>query len=437
MYILEGAMLHHTILLSLMISLSLLNAPVTHAMAWNFWTQNNYKNTWLMSAGVVGTGLLYYLAKQVNKPQASEQHYEQAKSMFDALRIEYGAKIAAFERVYTITSNDVTSKNEQLSSARQQWRTYVDEEAVSHLGSFHGNWRDNIATHVKWLSATKIDLSRMRRQLSQENKNHLLVKQMEDLLQEVSLFFLQLSFLNDCVEYNQVYFDLLDIEKKTSLNYTHVIDILAQKKDLKQVIESISRTEPYSYIKFALFLDKDIRMFKRKISQANDKVKKTKLFQRSQRLYEDLSVIENHIHTDICFHRELYTYQIALMDEVEKTRDALVDRINRLYMGETRTQCVRLYWNLRIVSFRFYAMSALNNYFAELEEKNTLKLELEEKFMQLQKDAWMKFILQDNEIKHQLEVLFDVETTISIAEELRLQAIVERTIADANIFLQK
>ena len=41
------------------------------------------------------------------------------------------------------------------------------------------------------------------------------------------------------------------------------------------------------------------------------------------------------------------------------------------------------------------------------------------------------------EITHQLEALFDAGIAISLAEELRLQAIVECLIEDANTFLQK
>ncbi len=43
-------MLYRKILLSLTVSLSLLSAPVAQAMSWNFWTRNNYENTWIMGA---------------------------------------------------------------------------------------------------------------------------------------------------------------------------------------------------------------------------------------------------------------------------------------------------------------------------------------------------------------------------------------------------
>ncbi len=425
------------IILSLIISLSLLNASLTQTMAWAFWTQNNYKNSWIMGTGSVGLGLLCYLIEQANPPETVEEWCEQTSGRVEALQVEYEAKVAAFEHAYKITGNDIITKNEQLENARQQWHAQIDEEALSLLGDLSSSdcYVLFISSYVQWLSTTKITLSKMHRQALQEN-NNLLLSKIEELRQKVSLFFLQMSFLKDYIEHNQIYFDLLDSEKKISTKYAGVVNVFIQKKDLKQVIESISRVELYPYVKFALSLNKNMRLLAQKISQANDKVKKTKLFQRSQRLHEGLCAIERLVHIDICFHKELYVYQTELIKNINRMKNALADRANQLRMGQDRTQCVRLYWNLYLASFRFYAMSDINVRVSDV-EKNALKLELEKRFIQFQKNTDMRFTLQDNEIEHQLEALFDSNVTISMAEELYLQDIVERMIEDANVFLQK
>ena len=58
-------------------------------------------------------------------------------------------KLPLSERGYKITGNDITSKNEQLESARNQWHTQIDEEALSLLGIFPGNWHVNLKYDVK------------------------------------------------------------------------------------------------------------------------------------------------------------------------------------------------------------------------------------------------------------------------------------------------
>ena len=55
--------------------------------------------------------------------------------------------------------------------------------------------------------------------------------------------------------------------------------------------------------------------------------------------------------------------------------------------------------------------------------------------MLMQKDTWMRYILQENKIEYQKEMLFDATMTISLAEELRLQNALEQLIEDAKVFL--
>lgn len=389
-----------------------------------------------MGAGFAGLGLLSHLFSEENSPQTPEEYCDQVSSMVDTLCFEYGAKIAAFEHAYKITGQDIVTKNEQLEIARQQWHTQIDEEALSLFGNISTGSHENIVRYIKWLSTTKVALNKKRRETMQENNNPLLCERIEEVQQKVSLIFLQLSFLNDCIECNRVYLDLLDTVKRVSVDYTYVIDAVIQKKDLQQVIGSNGKAKSYPYVTFALTLDKDMRSLVQKINQANDITKNTRLFHRVKNFHNIFLTIEKLIHTDMCFYKELYAYQTELIERINKTQNALVNRANRLHIGEDRTECIRLHWNLRLASFRFYAMSDLNARVSD-EEKNTLKLVLEKKFMQLQKDTDIRITLQLNDITHQLEELFDEGIVISMSEELRLLAIVERVIEEADTFLQQ
>ncbi len=57
---------------------------------------------------------LYYLWQQANAPETPEECYAKAHTMLHNLHAKYDAKVAAFERGYKITGNDITSKNEQF-----------------------------------------------------------------------------------------------------------------------------------------------------------------------------------------------------------------------------------------------------------------------------------------------------------------------------------
>ena len=113
-----------------------MSTPIAQAISWNFWARHNYRNSWIVGAGFAGAGLLHYLSEHANKPKTAEECYAEIESLLAALHAEYDAKITAFERGYKITGNDITSKNEQLESARNQWHTQIDEEALSLLGIF-------------------------------------------------------------------------------------------------------------------------------------------------------------------------------------------------------------------------------------------------------------------------------------------------------------
>ena len=258
-------MFYRTTLFSLVTGLSLLTAPVTQTMSWDFWTRDGYKNSLIAGGGAVAVGLVYYIWQQINKPETPEECYARSQRMLNDLRGKYDAKIAAFERGYHITGSDLTSKNEQLEAARQEWLARIDEETLSHLGSFPGNWRTQICDEVKQLSAAKIDLSKMRRRVLEEKKNLLLAKRMEKLLSDFSVLFLQMSLLKDCVKHNELYLDLLGHEKKISDKYAHVMNVSSISANLKQVICSSSAEKSHQYIKFIQGLSKDLIWFGQKV----------------------------------------------------------------------------------------------------------------------------------------------------------------------------
>ncbi len=436
-------MLYRTILLSLVTGLSLLSAPATQTMSWEFWTRNNYKNSWLAGAGMAGAGLVYYLWQQATKPETPEECFAKSQTILSGLHAKYDAKVAAFERGYKIVSDDLTVKNEEFASAQKTWRAQIDEEALAHLGSFSGYWYPNhIKGDVQQLSAVKIELSKMRRQASQEeNKDLSLIKNIEALLADISLLFLQLSFLHDCVQTNEVYLDFLVSEKTIAKNYAYVINIPTMHAQLKQVIIKNSTEKSHQYIKFIQSLSKDLVSFTQKINWVKDSLQNTKLFRRAQQLQSSLSGIERRIHADKALHSDLRAYQTELLKQMKKKTKALNAAINSAQIEADKVR--GLEGRLTIVITTYQALAnqrdangnQQNNpiHYWELDKVRSVSQDIAKIFTEIQKARDVVRSLEKE--KDRMSARFD-EARVSVPEQLRLQNTIEQTIQETESAVQ-
>jgi len=410
-------------------------------MSWEFWTQNNYKNTWIAGIGVASAGLLYYVWHQINKPETPEECYARAKKIFNDLSNKYDAKITAFEQGYKIAGDDITTMNEQFGCAREQWRVQIDEEALSYLGSFSGNWRTNVSADVKRLSAAKIELSKMRRQVAQENKNSLVAKQIERLLADVSLFFLRLSFLKDCVKHNELYLDFLVYEKTTSSKYAHVVNASSTHVSLKLLICKNSVEKSHPYIKFIQSLSKDTVDFAQKINQVKDTMQSTKLFRRAQQLQNVLFNIEKHIYADKTLHNDLREYQTELLRQTKKTVKTLNLSIDKAQVQANKVRGLEGRLHLAVIAYQATAMIRQNmnhnnanyvNHAIPNWEMNNLKSisdSIEKIFSEIQKARDVARLLEKE--KNRIPVRFD-EVSDSVPEQLRLQIKIEHVVQNGE-----
>ena len=438
-----GIMLNRTILLSLVTGLSLLSAPATQAMGWDFWTRDNYKNSWLAGATAVGAGLVYYLWQQATKPETPEECYKKSQTIISGLHTKYNAKIAAFECGYKITSDDITSKNEEFASAQTAWHAHIDEEALAHLGSFSGYWYPkHIKGDVQQLSAAKIELSKMRRQVLQEKtKNLLLSKQIDELLADVSLLLLQLSFLHDCIETNETYLDFLVSEKTTAKNYAHVVNIPATHAHLKQIISKNSTEKSHQYIKFVQSLSKDLVSFTQKINQVKDTLQNTKLFRRAQQLQSALLGVERRIHADKSLHNDLHVYQTELLTQMKKKIKALNAAINKTQAQADNVRSLEGRLTIVITTYQILANqrdangNQQNNpiHYWELDKVRSISQDIDKIFTEIQKARDAVRSLEKE--KDRMPARFE-EVRISVPEQLRLQNTIEQIIQDAQNTIQ-
>lgn len=428
-------MFHRTMLFSLIIGSSVLTAPVAQAMSWEFWTRNNYRNSLIAGGGAAAVGLIYYIWQHVNKSESPEECYARVQSMLNALHNEYDAKIAAFEQGYHITGNDLTSKNEQLELARQEWIARIDEEALAHLGSFSGNWRAHIGGDVKKLSTAKIDLSKMRRQVLQEKKDLLLAKRMEKTLAELSVLFLQMSLLKDCVKHNALYLDLLDHENTMSTRYAHVLNIPVSQANLKQIICSNSTEETHPYVKFIQALGRDTVWFAQKINQANEMVKRTKLFRSVQQMQNALLAIQKRIHADKTLHHDLREYQIELLSQMKKKAKSLTNAVTKAQTQADQVRSLEQRLSLVVAAYSAYQAwgnhqnghqhNAISNW--EMDKLRAIVQDIEKIFSTIQKARDSARSAEKERTR--MQVRFD-EVNLSVPEQLSLQIKIEETIQD-------
>lgn len=435
-----GIMSYRSILLSLATGLCLLSTPVTQAMSWDFWTRDNYQNTWLVGTGSAVVGLLYYAWQTVNKPETAEECYNRVQTISNNLHKHYDAKIADFERGYTITAGDITSMSGQFESARQQWTTRIDEDALAQLG--FDNRPATLRDDVKRLSAAKIELSKMRRQLVQERKNVSLAKQMEILLSDISFLFLRLDFLKQCVEHNKSYLAFSGAERTMSQEYAHVVNVSGSHANLKQIICAHSAEKSHQYIKFIQILSNDTVSFGQKITQIDDAIRSTKLFHRAQQLQNKLMGIEKRIYADKTLHNDLRAYQKELLKQMEK-------KVRKIYVaiGDTQVEADKvraLEGRLSVVIATYTAYQVWANHNGEHHDNNAISAwqmdkvhaisrDIEKIFSEIQKARGIARSL-GKEIAR-IQARFD-EADISVPEQFSLQSKVDKKIKDAENTIQ-
>lgn len=430
-------MLYRAILLSLITGLSLLSTPVTQTMSWDFWTHNNYRNTWRLGGAIAGAGFVYYLWQQANKAETPEERYVKALKTVDMLHTKYDAKIIAFEKGYNITGDDLTGKNEQFISAQTEWRIHLNEEALAHLGAFSGYWYPkHIKGDVQQLSAAKIELSKMRRELLQEkDKNLMLSKQVDELLADTSMLFLQLSFLHDCVEYNEQYLDFLVGERAMAKNYAHVTNISATHGNLKQIICNNSTATSHQYVKFIQALSKDLVNFTQKINQAADNFNNTKLFRRAQQLRNILSGIEKRIYVDKALHADLRIYQAELLTQMDQNIEKFRTAINKTQSEADRVRGLEVRLTVVITTYQIWANqrnadgNRQGNFISQwqLDKVRTISQEIDKIFAEIQaaRDAIRSFERENNGMQARFDAIRN-----SVSEQLYLQNKIEQMIID-------